>query len=89
MGGDKLGLRAGIQSQLQQVPAVQSQDGPPVGVDVAGGLQPGGQLIGRLQGGQKDEVMDLTGLAVAFIDTADLAGDHKQRAPFRSILRQT
>ena len=44
----------GIQRQLQQVPAVQPQDGTAVGADVANGLQPGRELIRRLQGGQKN-----------------------------------
>ena len=34
MGGDELRLRAARQGQLQQVPAVQAQNGPAVGADV-------------------------------------------------------
>ena len=77
VGGDKLSLRAGLQGQLQQVPAVQTQNGPPVGVDVADGFQPGGQLVRRLQIGQEDQVVDLSGLSVPLIDGADLPGDHE------------
>ena len=75
VGGDELRVRAGLQRQLQQVPAVQAQDGPPVGVDVADGLQPGGELIGGLQGGEQDQVVDLPGPAVPLVDGADLPGD--------------
>ena len=51
VSGDEFRVRAGVQGQLQQVPTVQPQNGPSVGVDVADGLQPGGELVRRLQRG--------------------------------------
>ena len=75
MGGDELRVGADLQRQLQQVPAVQPQNGTAVGVDVADGLQPGGQLVRRLQGREQNDVVDLPGLSVLFVDGADLAGD--------------
>ena len=77
VGGDQLRVRAGLQDQLQQVPAVQAQDGPPVGVDVADGLQPDRRLVRRLQAGEQDQVVDFAGLAVPLIDAADLPGDQE------------
>ena len=77
MGGDKQGLRATGKGDLQQVPAVQAQNGPAVGTNVADGFQPAGQGVRRLQAGQQDEVMDLTGAAVALIDAADLPAYHE------------
>ena len=63
MGGDKLRLRTGIQRQLQQVPAIQPQNGAAVGADIAHRLQAGGQLLCRLQGGEENQVVDLAGPA--------------------------
>ncbi len=72
MGGDKYGLRAHVQGDLQQVPTVQPQNGPAVRVQVADGLQPAGQHFGVLQTGQKDQVVDLADLSVLFIYGTDL-----------------
>ena len=88
VSGDELRVRAGVQGQLQQVPAVQAQNGPPVGVDVADGLQPGGELVRRLQRGQQDQVVDLPGFAVALVDAADLPGDDEPGRLARGGVRQ-
>ncbi len=77
VGRDEDGLRTGLQGDLQQVPGVQPQDGPPVRADVADGLQLPGEEVGGLQGGQQDHAVDLPGPAVLFIDGADLSRDHK------------
>ena len=50
MSWNELRLRAGVQGQLQQIPAVQPEDGPAVGADVPDGLQLGGQQVRRLAG---------------------------------------
>lgn len=75
MSWNELRLRAGVQGQLQQIPAVQPEDGPAVGADVPDGLQLGGQQVRRLQRGEKDKVMDLPGLSIPLIDGADLTSD--------------
>ena len=80
MGGDQHGLRAGLQGNLHQVPAVQAQNGPSVRVQVADGLQPEGELLRRLQGGQQDHIMNLAGAPVLFVDGADFPGYHKARS---------
>lgn len=59
MGGDEFGLWAGLQGQLQQIPAVQPQNGAAVRVDVADGLQPDGQFFRRFQAGEEDQVVHL------------------------------
>ena len=56
MSWNELRLRAGVQGQLQQIPAVQPEDGPAVGADVPDGLQLGGQQVRRLQRGEKDSI---------------------------------
>ena len=86
--GNKLRIRAGLQRQLQQVTAVQPQDGAAVGADIAHGLQAGGQFVRRLQRGQQDQIVDLPGLAVALVDAADLPRDHKPRGLARGGVRE-
>ena len=88
VGGNEFRAGAGLQRQLQQVPAVQSQDGPAVGADVADGLQPGRELVRRLQRGQEDQVVDLSSLAVALVDAADLPGDDEPGRPSGGTVRQ-
>ena len=44
MGGDKNCLGAGLQRNFQKIPAVQPQNGPPIGMDVADAFQPVGTL---------------------------------------------
>ena len=72
MGGDELRLRTGFQRQLQQVPAVQAQNGSAVRVDVPDGGQAGGQLVRRFERPQQDQV-------AALVNRADLSGDGKAR----------
>ena len=88
VSGDEFRVRAGVQGQLQQVPTVQPQNGPSVGVDVADGLQPGGELVRRLQRGQQDQVVDFPGSAVALVDAADLPGDNEPGRLARGDIRQ-
>ena len=88
VGGDELRVRTRVQGQLQQIPAVQPQDGPPVGADVADGLQFGGQLVRRLQGGEEDQVVDLPGPPVPFVDAADLTGDEEPGSDSGGGVRQ-
>ena len=73
--GNKDGLRACVEDDLNQVAAVQPQNGPAVGMDIADDFQPAGELLGRLQGGQQNQVVHLTGFAVPFIDGTDFAGN--------------
>ncbi len=80
VGGDKDSVRAGLQGDLQKIPAVQAQNGPPVGVEIPDGLQLVGELFSRLQGGKEDQAVNLAGSAVLFIDGADLSGKDKAGA---------
>ena len=48
MGGDEHSIWAGLQGNFQQVPAVQPQDRPSIGVDIADGFQLVGEDIRRL-----------------------------------------
>ena len=77
VSGDEHRIRAGLQGDLQQIPAVQAQDGPPVGVEVANGLQAAGEGLRRLQMGQENQGVNLAHLAVFLVDGADLPGDYE------------
>ena len=78
MSGDIDRLGTGFQQNLQQVPAVQAQDGPAVAVQVAGLLQALGQPFGVSQAGQQDQMVYLAGAPVPLIDGADLPG-HQEK----------
>ena len=79
MGGDELCLRACLQCELQQIPAVQAENGPAVGADISNGLQPGGKLVCGLQTGQKNDIVHLARFSTALVDRAYLARHHKAR----------
>ena len=70
-----------LQGDLQQVPAVQSQDRPAVGMDVPNGLQLLCQQIRLLQSREQDHVMHLPHFSIFLIDRADLSGDHEPGLP--------
>ena len=79
MGGNENGLRAAVQRDFQQVAAIQPQNGPPVGMEIADGLQPVGEGFGGFQPRQEDDMMHLARFSTAFIDGADLARHHEAR----------
>ena len=79
MGRDEDGLRTAVQRDFQQVAAIQPQNGPPVGMEIADGLQPVGEGFGGFQPRQEDDMMHLARFSAAFIDGADLARHHKAR----------
>ena len=77
VGGNQLRVRTGLQGQLQQVPAVQTQDGTAIRADIPHRLQPGRHLVRRLQAGEEYQMVDFPGLAVPLVNAADLPGDEK------------
>ena len=77
MCGDKHCLWAGVQSDFQQVTAVQTQDWPSVRVDVADRLQLLGKPFGSLEPRQQEQIVHLTRFAVLFVDGADFSGHYK------------
>ncbi len=77
MGRHKNRTRTQLQGDLQQIPAVQSQDRPPVRVDVANGLQLPRQNFSLLKPWQKNHIVYLSHLPVLLINRTDLTGDHK------------
>lgn len=79
MGGDKYRLRAGIQRNFQQIPAVQPKDGTPIRMDIADGFQPVGEGLGILQRGQQNYIVNLAGPAAFFVDGTDFPGQNKPR----------
>ena len=82
----------GLQHDLQQIAAVEAQDRPPVGVDVADGDQRPVQGRRGLQVGQADQVVHLARPLAVLVDVADLHGQHEAhvggRAGARDLRRQ-
>ena len=77
MGGDEHRPGADIQGDFQQIPGVQPQDGPAVGMKVAHLLQPQGQGLRLLKAGEKNQAVHLAHPTVPFINRADFPRDHK------------
>ena len=76
---DVHGLRARLQHDLQQVVAVQAEDGPAVAVQVPDGLELLGQGLRLVQARQQQHVVHLPRAPAALVDRADLAGDDETR----------
>jgi len=70
---DKDAVAVGFEHDLQQVAAVQAEDRPAVGADVADAFQSLLEFLHRIQRRKKDHVVNFAHLAVFFIDAADLA----------------
>ena len=77
MGGNKNPVGYGFQHDLQKVSGVQTQDRPAVRMNVSDFLQTGGEPVPRFQARKDQKVMDLSGLAILFINGTDLSGHHK------------
>ena len=69
-----------LQRHLQQMPGVQSQDRPPVRVQVADLGKAGNQPVRGVEVRGVDQVMDLPGLVALLVDGRDL---HRQHEPDR------
>ena len=80
MRRDEQHVFAGIQADLHQVPAVQTQDRPSVRLQVPDLPQPRIQPLHRLEVRHDDDVMYLAGLVVLLVDQADLG--RKQKSHF-------
>ena len=74
---DEDSFRAGLQGNFKQIAAVQSEDRPPVRMDVADCFKPVGELLRRFKPRQQNQAVYLAGPAVFLVDGADLSGDHK------------
>ena len=73
VGGEEDGLGAALQGDGEEVAAGEAEDGAAVGMEVADGFQPAGELFGFMERGEQEEVVDLAGLAALLVDGADLA----------------
>ena len=74
-------------ADLDEIPAVQTQNGPPIRFQIADITQPGIQPLHRFEAGHQHHVVHLAGLVVLFVNHADLCGQHKtDRTP--ASLRQ-
>ena len=80
MGRHQVRSGSRLQRHLQQVPGVQPQDRPPVGVQVADLGKAGNQPVRRVEVRGVDQVMDLPGLVALLVDGRDL---HRQHEPDR------
>ena len=77
VGGDEAGHRVGLEGDLQQVPGVQSQDGPSVRLDIADGAQAGLQGFGGFESGRQDDVVHLPHAAEPLVDVRNLDRQHE------------
>ena len=79
-------IRTGVRLQrdLQQMPGVQTEDGPAVGPDVADGRQLVGDAAGRLEVRRVEQVMNFAGLVALFVDGRDF---HRQQEARRPLTR--
>ena len=68
MGGNKQSLGTCVKSNLQKIPAVQSQDGASVGMYIANGFQTAGEVFGSLKTGKYDQIMNFARFTVFFIN---------------------
>ena len=67
-------FRTEFQKDFQQVMAVQSQYGPPIGMDIADRLKLPGDDLSFLKPGNKNQAVHFSHLVIFFINGADLAG---------------
>jgi len=76
--GYQITVLAGFQCDLEQVAGVEPDDRPPVAGEVAARLQERLAESGRrLEVGHVDQVMDLAGALVSFVDRRDLDAQHE------------
>ena len=74
-------LRAHLQTDLEQVAAVQPQNRPAVRLYVADRRQPPVQPFGRLEVRQNDHIVHLARLVVLLVDRTDLHRQHEAHRP--------
>ena len=86
MSRNVYGLRTGFQHDLQQIPAVQSQDRPAVRMDVSDQLQPSGKGFRLLKAGQQEQAVHLAHPFIFLINGADLSRHQKTRLLFRHAI---
>lgn len=79
--GDQVAVGGNVQGDLQQVPAVQAENGAAICADVADLFQFCLQTGHRVQGGGKDDVVDFAGGIVLFVDVADSPASRKRTVP--------
>ena len=79
-------LRAGIQHDFQQIPAVQSQNRPSVRMNIADQFQPPGKLFRFLQPGKQKKAVHLSYPIHLLINGTDLPCHHKPGLSLRHAL---
>ena len=77
VGGHQIGVRAGLQRDLQQIARVQSEDRAPVRGQVPDPAERGVEAGHGVEIGQVDEVVDLARTVVALVDRGDLHAEHE------------
>ena len=78
VGGHEIGPGVGLEGDLQQVPGVEPEDGPPVRVEVADPGKARGHPVHCVEVRGVDQVMDLPGLVELLVDGGNL---HRQHEP--------
>ena len=81
VSGNQVAALIGFQDDLQQIPAVKTQDRASVGADVADLLELSLQVRSGLERGGEDDVVHLAGPVELLVDVADLAADQEPDGP--------
>ena len=73
----EIGVRTGLERDLQQVAGIEPEDRPSIGRDIADAGEPRRDAIDRLEIGRVDEVMDFAGAVGLLVDGRDLDLEHE------------
>ena len=77
MRGHEIGVRAGLERNLQEVAGIEPEDRPPVGRDIAATAKPRRHAIDGLEVGRVDQVMDFAGAVGLLVDGGDFDLEHE------------
>ena len=77
MGRYKEHIRTDFKAYFQEIVAVEPQDGPTIGLEIANSPQSAIERFDTRQIGEHDEVVHLARAAVLLVDRADLHGRQK------------
>ena len=74
-------LGTGLEADVEQIPAVESEDGTAVRLQVADGAEAAIELVDGREGRQADHIMHLPGAPVLLVDGADLDAQQETDLP--------
>ena len=81
MGRDEKGPFAYLEDDFKEVPGIKAQNGSAVRGYVSDSVQTFIKLIEGLKIGHQDQVVELSGLSVPFVNTANFSGEEESGRP--------